>query len=376
MRSRRRLLAWSVPVGVAAVVAAVGVIPQLMPAAADPVPNLPQLTPAELLVKVSTADVETFSGDVELTADLGLPDLGAVGGSGTGSLLDYLAGTHTSEVWVDGPQQLRVAVPAPGAESSWIRNGSDLWAWNSRTQAVTHASIPTDDGAETTTGTAPAAPLTPPELAQQLLANLDPSTVVSVQTPGYVADRPVYELVLEPRSPSSTIGTVTIAVDAATGAPLDAKITARGASGPALELGFTSVSFDKPDPSTFTFTPPPGATVTESSNPSDFLGLGGDGDRNAAPDSGASSDPSPPTTTAPMETATVVGADWDSVVIISGAPLGDITALLPGAQAVTGPAGPGRLITTALVNVLVLDDGRVAIGAVTPDALQAAVPAR
>jgi hypothetical protein len=34
------------------------------------------------------------------------------------------------------------------------------------------------------------------------------------------------------------------------------------------------------------------------------------------------------------------------------------------------------LITTALVNVLVLDDGRIAIGAVTPEALQAAVPPR
>jgi hypothetical protein len=44
-------------------------------------------------------------------------------------------------------------------------------------------------------------------------------------------------------------------------------------------------------------------------------------------------------------------------------------------QAVTTPGGPGRLITTNLVNIIVLDDGRVAVGAVTPEALAAAIPA-
>jgi hypothetical protein len=40
---------------------------------------------------------------------------------------------------------------------------------------------------------------------------------------------------------------------------------------------------------------------------------------------------------------------------------------------VSGSFGSGRLLQTSLVNVLVLDDGRVAVGAVTAGALEAAV---
>jgi hypothetical protein len=72
-----------------------------------------------------------------------------------------------------------------------------------------------------------------------------------------------------------------------------------------------------------------------------------------------------------------VGTDWGTVAIISGMHLGgEMQSILENAPTVTGPAGSGHLITTALVNVLVLDDGRIAIGAVTPEALQAAVPPR
>jgi hypothetical protein len=51
--------------------------------------------------------------------------------------------------------------------------------------------------------------------------------------------------------------------------------------------------------------------------------------------------------------------------------------LLDGATQVTLANGvTGRLITTPLVSVLVLDDGRVAVGAVTPEALEHAVAGR
>jgi outer membrane lipoprotein-sorting protein len=388
MKSRRRsLLAWSVPFAAVLSVIAVSAAPHLLPAGADPVPNLPQLTPAELLVKVRTANVPTFSGDVKLTANLGLPDLGSLGSfgaGGTGSVLDYLSGTHTAQVWADGPQHLRLAVPVTGAESDWIRNGSDLWAWDSRNQSVTHATVPADAPGPTPADQPAEVPLTPAELAQQILAKVDPSTTVSVETPGYVAGRPVYELVLAPKSSASTVGTVTVSVDAATGAPLDTAITARGASSPAIELGFTSISFDQPASSVFAFTPPPGATVTEASAPTELIGLGGQpgdlgehrrpktADGSTAPTVRTPADTTP--AAGPKETAKVVGTDWSSVAVISGASLGgEVQSILGNARAVTGPAGSGRLISTPLINVLVLDDGRIAVGAVTPETLQAAV---
>jgi outer membrane lipoprotein-sorting protein len=389
-RRRRRLVAWSVPAALVIGVAAVGMAPKLMPASADPVPNLPTLTPAELLVKAATANVQTFSGHVTLHANLGLPDLGSLGvATGTGTPLDFLTGSHTASVAVDGPDHVRVALPSTGAENDWIRNGNDLWAWNSRNQSVTHVTLRADVARQADTA-ATSVPPTPDQLAQQLLADIDPSTTVSVETPGYVAGRPVYELVLTPRSADSTVQNASIAVDAATGMALDAKITAKGATAPALELGFGDITFDQPAASTFQFTPPPGATVTQASSPEAILGLGGDGPvvhegrrvkGKVVPPNGTEATPAPTPTPPAVDVqlpsgSTVVGTAWDSVVITKSVPLdGPIGAILSDAQAVTTPGGPGRLITTSLVNVIVLNDGRVAVGAVTPQALAAAIPA-
>ena len=77
-----------------------------------------------------------------------------------------------------------------------------------------------------------------------------------------------------------------------------------------------------------------------------------------------------------VRNATVIGQAWDTVVIAGNVPMaGPLAAVVGNGQAITTPAGPGTLITTNLVNVIVLDDGRVAVGAVTPEALAAAVPA-
>jgi outer membrane lipoprotein-sorting protein len=394
MTRRRRLVAWSVPAALVIGVAAVGMAPKLMPASADPVPNLPTLTPAELLVKAATANVQTFSGHVTLDANLGLPDLGSLGvATGTGTVFDFLTGSHTAGVAVDGPEHVRVALPSPGAENDWIRNGSDVWAWNSRDQSVTHVTIPAD-GAASADSAATTVPPTPDQLAQQLLADIDPSTAVTVETPGYVAGRPVYELVLTPRSANSTVQNASIAVDAATGMALDAKVTAKGATAPALEIGFGDISFDQPAASTFQFTPPPGATVTEASTPAALLGLSGDGpvlhegrraNAKVVAPNGTEPAPLPAGVPAPQPAGvddhlpagtTVVGTAWDSVVITKSVPLdGPIGGILHDAQTVTTPGGPGRLVTTSLVSVIVLDDGRMAVGAVTPDALAAAIPA-
>jgi hypothetical protein len=42
---------------------------------------------------------------------------------------------------------------------------------------------------------------------------------------------------------------------------------------------------------------------------------------------------------------------------------------LGGASAVSGPYGSGRLLETELLSVLLLDDGRLLVGAVEPDVL-------
>ena len=394
-RSHRRLR-WAVPAAVLGLTIGASGASRVLPAGADPIPVLPALTPAQLLAKVRNAQLTTMSGDVRLSSHLGLPDLSSIG-IRTGSLLDLLTGSHTSHVWIDGPEHIRVALDAPQAESDWIRNGNDLWSWDSAGQQVQHALVATSvrSGKATDAGTddsidgeASGPALDPATAADQLLAAIDPTTEVTVRTPGYVAGRPVYELVVTPRASTSTIGDGVVAVDAATGIPLAVRIDARDATSPALEVTFTAVSFDKPAASTFAFTPPPGATVTEVSDPTQLLPLGRHGGRDGQPEgqrsvASQSSGAVAAEAAATGSTAAVsklgthvstVGTGWESVAIVSGLDLGrQFQALFANAPSVTVGSHQAHLVTTSLVNVLVFDDGRIAIAAMTPDALKAAV---
>ena len=73
----------------------------------------------------------------------------------------------------------------------------------------------------------------------------------------------------------------------------------------------------------------------------------------------------------------MIGTNWDTVVIVNQMSLGrQFEELVSNAPSVKIGSATARLLTTTLVNVAFLDDGRVAIGAVTPAALEAAIPAR
>jgi hypothetical protein len=198
----------------------------------------------------------------------------------------------------------------------------------------------------------------------------------------------VYELVVAPRSATSTIADGEIAVDAATGVPLAVRVHAKDTTAAVIDIEFTSISFDTPPASTFDFTPPPGSTVKEASSVTELLPLGSFGRhgeraaRRAA--KAAGSDQAVTVATTGMlprgdssgagRDAKVVGEAWDTVAIVSGVELGrQFQTLFSNSPAVTVGSTTGHLVSTRLVNVLVLDDGRIAIGAVTPEALEAAV---
>ena len=217
-----------------------------------------------------------------------------------------------------------------------------------------------------------------------MLAHVDPSTTVSVRTSAYVAGRAAYELVLVPKSAASTVSEVVLAVDAATGMALDARITAKGATKPAIEIGFTDVSFAAPAASNFTFTPPAGATVTQAASVSDLLPIGSRHRHGNRPDAADSPSSTKPTADSAVQAAdattrgsTTVGTGWDTVMIIKGGGITpQITGLLGRGSQITLPGGhTGHLVSTALVNGLITDDGRVAVGAVNSNALVAALGA-
>jgi outer membrane lipoprotein-sorting protein len=374
----RSLGRWSVPVAVLAGITGFAVMPHVLPAGAA-VPTLPPITPSELLDKVRTSNVRALSGTVKMSSHLGLPDLGALG-VGQGTMLDLLTGSHTSHIWVDGPEHLRVALDAPSAESDWIRNGTDLWAWRSDTQTVQHTvlSADTPDAADAK----PSETVDPTVMAAKALAMIEPSTTITVRTPDYIAGRAAYELVLTPKSANSTVGDVAIGIDAENGVPLAVRIDAKNSTTPAVSVAFSQISYATPDASIFAFSPPPGSTVSETADATSLLPIGESGhdhhgDRRNKDGGWFAYAPASSTGTTPKDNGmTTVGSDWDSVAIVSGQSIGgQLGALLSSATTVETAAGPAKLISTSLVNALVLDDGRIAVGAVTPAALAAAVPA-
>jgi outer membrane lipoprotein-sorting protein len=255
--ARRRRTRWAVPVGA---VAAVGiVIAASVIGGAQAAPNLPARTTAQLLAAVDrpAAWPAALTGVAQETASLGLPDL--PGADDPLSGLSLLSGTHTLKVWYDGPNRVRIAVPAPLGEADLRRDGNSVWLWNSRTNRATHFLLPADAG-QAPDAPAPALP-TPQQLAQQILAAVGKTTTVGLQQNVTVAGQAAYQLSLAPKDSRSLVGQVRIAIGAEYSLPLQVQVFARGATSPAFSLGYTSLSFATPAASNFAFAPPPGATV-------------------------------------------------------------------------------------------------------------------
>jgi len=366
--------------------ATIGLVPAL---ASSGDPDLPKITAQELIEKIAASDTQQLSGTVKISTDLGIPSMGGLAGSflsdGAGDkgsasadpqtkLTELASGTHTLRVAADGPDKQRVSILDDASEYSLIHNGDQVWAYDSKANAVYHAKDKAGRGKEQA---APeGVPTTPKALADQVLKAADGTTSVTVGGTAQVAGRDAYRLVIKPEQSGSTIGSVTIAVDAENGTPL--KFTLQPSSGgkAAIDAGFTSVDFKKPDASSFSFTPPKGAEVTEADEAEghakaeaekakgDLGALGGLSGLEGA------------------DGTNVIGKGWNTIAEIKtpgGAALpsaesGDVPA---GAQQfldalgdkVTGKFGSGTVFKTRLVNALMTDDGRVYVGAVTKDAL-------
>ena len=305
---------------------------------------------ADLLASLAGSGQTPLQGTVVQTARLGLPEL--PGGSSGTTPLAMLTGSHTLRVWSDGPERVRLALLGELAEYDVVRDGRDAWTYSSEQDEAVHYVLPAGAGAHTP----PVAPPTPQDAAEQVLAAVEPRTAVRVDDTAEVAGRDAYQLVLEPRDRGSLVGSVRLAVDAETSVPLRVQVwSVRDAVEPAVEVGFTEVSFDRPDASVFDFAAPADADVREVVVPQHS----GPGREAPARRSGER----------PGE---VTGTGWARVVELPGV---EAAALEQSGQAglldsLTTRVPEGRLVTTALLDALIADDGRLLVGAVPGETLR------
>jgi outer membrane lipoprotein-sorting protein len=202
-----RPVRWIAPVVVAGVIAAGVAVPRLADAS-DAAAELPARTAAELLQAVSDAEVDGLSGTVVATSKLGLPELPSSQGGSAVSLPGLFAGSTTARVWMAGEDRSRIAVDAAFAEYDVVRDGSEVWTFDSASSDVTHLALP--QGQEQASAPVEGA-ATPLDAAEQLLASVEPTTEVTVGTAAMVADRAAYEVVLNPRDAGTLVDTVRIA---------------------------------------------------------------------------------------------------------------------------------------------------------------------
>ncbi|MEU7165026.1 DUF2092 domain-containing protein [Streptomyces morookaense] len=401
---RRKAVRYAVPVVVAGVAAsAIGIGSAL---ASSGAPDLPKISAQDLIAKMAASDTRQMSGTVKISTDLGLPALpsglslggGAKGGGGKGGdaspqakLTELASGTHTLRVASDGPDKQRLSVVEQSAEYSVVRNGDQVWAYDSASNTAYHSKA--QQGQHGGSNSREGMPgdvkdASPQELAKKALAAADDTTAVTVDGTAKVAGRDTYQLLIKPKQSETTVGSIRIAVDAKNGVPLKFTLSPKSGGKAVVDASFTKVDFGKPAADTFSFTPPKGAKVTEGGKESGKEGgkesgkeakggrlpQGLDGLTGGAGHEGGSK---------------VIGKGWASIAEFKG----DKAAAVPGkgksqgadknagkngdasklldsfGSKVTGDFGSGRVFSTRIVNALMTDDGRVYVGAVSKDAL-------
>ncbi|MFJ8593136.1 outer membrane lipoprotein carrier protein LolA [Streptomyces sp. NPDC093598] len=393
---RRKAARYIVPVTVVGVAAAtIGLVPAL---ADSGDPDLPKITAQQLIEKIAKSDVEQLSGTVKISTDLGLPNLGGLesgllsgaagkgdGGSSadpTAKLTELASGTHTLRVAADGPDRQKLSLLENAAEYSVIHNGKDVWGYDSKSNEVYHGT--SSESPERGKDQQP--PAMPKDFAEEALKAVDGTTSVTVDGTAQVAGRDAYKLVVKPKQSGSTVGAITVAVDAKTGMPLKFTLTPASGGAAVVDVGFTKVSFAKPAASTFDFTPPKGAKVTEEkdSRASDEAPRKAPGkpfDLGEAPGHGPKAGEDFGKGLDGMKT---IGEGWTSIATFDtggeGVPSGKAGGELGGfmdslGDKVHGKFGSGTVFSTRLVNALVTDDGKVYAGLVTKDALVKAADA-
>jgi outer membrane lipoprotein-sorting protein len=400
---RRKAARYVVPVTVMGVAAAtIGLVPAL---ADSGDPDLPKISAQQLIEKIAKSDVQQLSGTVKISTDLGLPDLGGLesslmsgaagqgqgegeGGSSadpTAKLTELASGTHTLRVAADGPDKQKVSLLENAAEYSLVHNGKDVWGYDSKSNEVYHGTA--SDSPEHEKEQPPA---TPKDFAEEALKAADDTTSVTVDGTAQVAGRDAYKLLIKPKQSGTTVGAITVAVDSETGMPLKFTLTPASGGAAVVDAGFTQVSFAKPAASTFDFTPPKGAKVTEEKG---FDGKGFEGKASENKASGKADKGAERREHAPKsgdglgkgpDGMKTIGEGWNSIATFDtggeGMPSGEAGGDLGGfmdslGDKVTGKFGSGTVFSTRLVNALITDDGKVYVGMVTKDALVKAADA-
>lgn len=393
---RKALATWSPSAVVVALIAGALIA---LPLQAKAV-TLPEKS-AEDIIGLMALDPVAFSGTVVKTTNLGLPELEmssllsdemvaqmeetmpdgledfipqVIDDNLITDAISFAAGTDRVRVFAS-EQGMRAQILDPLSQRDIIVNAAEAWSYNAQTQVATQVVFerPLDkDNFDDAASSLEVDLSNPNALAERVLDQAGPNTVVSVGEPRLVAGRASYTLIVEPGEATSLVDYVTLSIDAQTGLGLGVQVFSSEQAEAGLIVEFESLTLETPDASLFSFTPPPGATIERPELPSDLdtslRELADDSlsederealARELARDFGMDVEPR------------LLGEGWTSVVALDALPeifprelleselFGDFSVEVQG----------GTVFATPLATVLITDSGEVFAGAVTTQAL-------
>ena len=398
------------------------IVPAVIAAGAVAVPlqanavDLPDLTPQQVMLLMD-GEITGFSGTIVKTSELGLPPLemssmmdeemiaemeekmpegfeefipSIIEQNAITQAIELIAGTHKIRVYAS-EVGMRVQVLDPMSQRDFIVNQNEFWAYDARNATALTGTfdmeVSDEDKAEFEAEAQAQLDQylaeiqldisNPEAVADYLMAQVGETTEVSVGKDHRIAGRTAYQLIAQPNAENSLVESVVISVDSETGMALDVKVYSIEQEEPAFHVGFESISFETPDASMFSFTPPAGTTVETMEVPavleaeleqlkSDYENKEFTNEDNAAMraefESRYAEAPKP----------AMIGEDWESVIYLPAMPQEVPMEMMENelfADLMT-PVDGGKVFSTPLLNVLVLDSGEVYAGAVTIEYLQ------
>lgn len=378
--------------------------------------DLPDLTPQQVMLLMD-GEITGFSGTIVKTSELGLPPLemssmmdeemiaemeekmpegfedfipSLIEQNAITQAVELIAGTHKIRVYAS-EVGMRVQILDPMSQRDFIVNQDEFWIYDARNATAMTGTfdmeVSDQDKAEFEAQAQ--AELdeylaqiqldisSPEAVADYLMAQIGETTEVSVGKDHMVAGRTAYQLIAQPNAENSLVESVVISVDSETGMALDVKVYSVEQETPAFQVGFESISFDTPDASLFSFTPPPGTTVETMEVPaeleaelealkSEYENKEFTNEDNAAMraelEARYADTPKPE----------MIGEGWDAVIYLPAMPQEVPMEMMENqlfADLMTQVDG-GKVFSTPLLNVLIADSGEVYAGAVTIEYLQ------
>jgi hypothetical protein len=224
-QARRR---WSVVLAVVVVLTAVPVL-----LAHRPVPAT-GVAPAALRDRIAASAAQPYQGYAQSAGALGLPAL-----PNLEQVTALVSGTTEMRVWRGAPDRWRVDVLGPGTEQGLYQLPGEQYLWDYGESQLTRI-----------VGEQPlrlprAADLTPPELVRRMLSLAAGDRLE--QLPGKrIAGMVGAGMRIVPVAPGTTVAHIDVWADPASGLPLQAEITARGARRPVFVTRFLEVSLTVP----------------------------------------------------------------------------------------------------------------------------------